>query len=397
VRILAIFSDISYPPREGLHQQSVLWIKELQRHIEVDVFVFCRRANNLDLTRLDEDHITLIEEPMYDRLPSVVRGLICRFPNWVQPRNIRRLLRLISSNKYEVVYLEGAAAAGLARSRSADKTIINIVDPPSRRQLKLFRIRRDLFQRLKHLVAFCLAKILETHVRYSSIQWNAVSRIDAEYLRRKYPGRNVGSISVMVPRDVVELEASPQRLLGRVNVVVFADLRQPHMRQAFDQMLANLRQQDISWDKIEMCVLGRIDFDVSLERSLDGLPTTYLSYVADYVKLLSSADLIVLPDTVGTGIKNRAIQCMALGRAVLGTSVAMEGINVVNLKDACIVEDFDQLARAFKRLIEEPQLRSKLGLAAKGVVTREYHPDHVTRMWLEEFRKVESRRYSFDE
>ena len=62
------------------------------------------------------------------------------------------------------------------------------------------------------------------------------------------------------------------------------------------------------------------------------------------------ADLVFLPDQVGTGIKTRAIQSLAAGKPVLASAIAFEGIPVIDGLNASVGAGNADFVRRFDEL-----------------------------------------------
>lgn len=388
MRVTAVISDLSCPPREGLHQQSLLLMSALKDKVDLDVCCYCRRPEFLDLERLRSEYgISLAEPPIYDRTPSVLRGVLCRLPNRLQPAAIRQVLERIERPDSGIIYLEGAAAAGLLRGDIARRTVINIVDPPSHRQKRLLHSGvKGLRGIVKHRIAYLFARLLEGRLNYPGMPWNVVSESDRRYLSHRLGNPNVSAISVVVPQEIVNAVLTPIGSNEVMHAVVYADLRFQHMREAFLAMMGGFsRLSGEAVSRIRISVLGRVGPDDELADACRRLDVTFVPFVDDYVGFLAACDIIILPDSVGTGIKNRAIQGMALGRAVLGTAVAFEGIAARSGTHAMVVEQPDQLVDGLERMLTNVPLCQRLGSSGRELALENFHQDVVVSQWLRRF------------
>ncbi|CAN5465555.1 hypothetical protein BH24CHL9_BH24CHL9_05890 [soil metagenome] len=73
-----------------------------------------------------------------------------------------------------------------------------------------------------------------------------------------------------------------------------------------------------------------------------------------------TARVCLLPLLSGAGTKRKLIQALMLGTPVVGTSIAAEGLDLVDGRDMLIAADADGLADAAARLLDDPELWARL-------------------------------------
>ncbi|MDR7544435.1 MAG: glycosyltransferase, partial [Armatimonadota bacterium] len=105
-------------------------------------------------------------------------------------------------------------------------------------------------------------------------------------------------------------------------------------------------------------------------RALAGDGVQVVADPPDIRPYMSRASLVVLPLRSGAGTKVRVACAMAMGKAVLGTPVALEGIDVVAGEHAA-VESEETFADAAVELLKDRQRRAVIGRRAREfAVTR---------------------------
>ena len=109
-------------------------------------------------------------------------------------------------------------------------------------------------------------------------------------------------------------------------------------------------------------------------------------FVEDLSVHYRSCDVYVCPLRKGTGIKNKVLEAMACGCAVVATEVAAEGLDVRDGQELLVADTPAEIAGAVKRLIGDPDLRNQLGAAARSFVEREFSPNAM-RAGLEKAMK----------
>ena len=125
-------------------------------------------------------------------------------------------------------------------------------------------------------------------------------------------------------------------------------------------------------------VLGR-RLGASLLRELQKHPNVeYFAWVDDFEEFLLASDVLLLPDRAGApGPKTRTVQAMALGRSVLGTRTAFEGIRMINGYHGACYTTQEECGDLLLRLLGDSVLRVSMGIAAAKLAADEYSIESV--------------------
>jgi sugar transferase (PEP-CTERM/EpsH1 system associated) len=95
--------------------------------------------------------------------------------------------------------------------------------------------------------------------------------------------------------------------------------------------------------------------------------------VPDVRPYLAHATAAVAPMRIARGIQNKVLEAMAMGRPVIVTPGALEGIEAEPGRDVVLVpEDAAALAAAVCRMVENPAEAAAIGAAARRLVTERY-------------------------
>lgn len=115
----------------------------------------------------------------------------------------------------------------------------------------------------------------------------------------------------------------------------------------------------------------------------------WLGHRDDMPGIMASAHIVVLP-SYGEGLPKVLIEAGAAGKPVVATDVQgcrdiiQHGVNglLVPPKNAVA------LAEALNRLIDDAELREKMGVEARKLILESYTNDHINRQTLELYRKM---------
>jgi glycosyltransferase involved in cell wall biosynthesis len=94
--------------------------------------------------------------------------------------------------------------------------------------------------------------------------------------------------------------------------------------------------------------------------------------VDDIRPYLGKAAVCVVPLRSGSGTRIKIFEAMAMGKAVVSTTMGAEGLPVHHGKDIVLADDPADFARQVVELLRDPQRRAQLGCAARQLVEENY-------------------------
>jgi glycosyltransferase involved in cell wall biosynthesis len=213
-----------------------------------------------------------------------------------------------------------------------------------------------------------------------------VSPVDSQYLRESVPGLDVEDIGISVPNDLHEY--TPKKCLDETDkfhrLLFSGDLRVGYINRGLAWFLSCVYPEvQRKYPDTRLTILGRGSPSSDVGRLLAMTPSAeVISWVEDYYAEILKSQVVVLPDPTGTGLKNRVLQAMALGRPVVGTPSVFEGIPMTNGVHAFSSATADGFAQATIDLLESQDMRRKIGRNARTLVIERYTVESVGRQWL---------------
>ena len=110
-----------------------------------------------------------------------------------------------------------------------------------------------------------------------------------------------------------------------------------------------------------------------LEKQQGVTVTGFVDDVRDYI---AGADICVIPLHIARGIQNKVLEAMAMGKAVVSTPEATEGLNIDYENDLCVRKDERSFARSVIALLQDKQTSSNLARNARSAMERNYSWEH---------------------
>src|SRR5262249_9409080 len=112
---------------------------------------------------------------------------------------------------------------------------------------------------------------------------------------------------------------------------------------------------------------------------------TVTGYVNDVRPYLSMASACVAPLRIARGLQNKVLEAMAMGRAVVATHAAFEGIRALAGRDLLVADDEGEFAAAVLELLQTARRRGEMERNARRCVEQHYSWRHNLQLLDELF------------
>lgn len=110
--------------------------------------------------------------------------------------------------------------------------------------------------------------------------------------------------------------------------------------------------------------------DVRSLGSIAGMEIT--GTVADVRPYIEEASVYVVPLRIGGGTRLKILEALAMGRAVVSTTVGAEGLDLVDGKHILLADDPSAFAERVHQLLQDPVRCQELGAAGRELVEQRY-------------------------
>jgi glycosyltransferase involved in cell wall biosynthesis len=99
---------------------------------------------------------------------------------------------------------------------------------------------------------------------------------------------------------------------------------------------------------------------------------TVTGWIDDLREVVARAAVFVVPIVSGAGLRGKVLEAWAMGKAVVTTSLAVEGLKVEHGRNALVADTPADFARAIATLLRNPERREQLAAAALTTARRHY-------------------------
>lgn len=110
--------------------------------------------------------------------------------------------------------------------------------------------------------------------------------------------------------------------------------------------------------------------------------------VEDALEFISRQHVFVVPLLSGSGMRVKIIEAMALGKCVIATSIAAEGINYQHDKNILIADKADDFYKQILRCFTEKTLVSRIGQQAKKLIDKYHDNEKSSKAMLKLYKEL---------
>lgn len=406
MKILFALPDLAVPARTGPQKQSLMLVRYMaeQGH-ECALLAFHRAGPPIDSQRLSEvlpgvEVLGLFQWKHNYAIETLtgllsVSGVADRLLGGLDHKRpfARALQRALIGRPFDLVHIEGIALAPYLPLAGSAPCIFSIIDSISLRQQRLAEETPQGAARLYRRCAAGLGRALERYALVRATKVHVVSEAELGYLRSIAPRADLETIPLAVADSELAHgpaacgERPPRRLFvsSRLDVNYLSRGILWFLREVFQELRAR-------FSDLTLTVLGEGEPRAPLARELQETPSVrLLRWVDDYNAEVARADIVVVPDPCGTGMKTRVLVAMALGRPVVGTATAFEGLAIENGAVGFCCRSADEFRDSIGRLLIDRELGARMGEAARGFVRERHAMSVIGKQWLALYQRARAK------
>jgi glycosyltransferase involved in cell wall biosynthesis len=105
---------------------------------------------------------------------------------------------------------------------------------------------------------------------------------------------------------------------------------------------------------------------------LAGSGVEIVGFVEDLRPHLAAAAALVVPLRLGGGTRLKIVEGMAMGKAIVSTTLGAEGLDIASGQNIVVADDAAGFANAVVRLLDEPARAAEIGAAARRLAVERY-------------------------
>ena len=387
MKILLLTSRIPYPLHNGEDLRVFHFAKNLAKRHELH---FLGYDSRLAATEVEPYFKTVrtVGEKSLDGGPNGFFGFTRSFsPSEVYPFDpeISSLLKkLLHEEKFDLVWIPAWQMIPYARDINDVRIFIDVMDDgvlELARELRCSQSVREAAVNLKRLfVTFLFERKYLAHVSLCSL----VSERDAEVFRRVCPQAK----QVVIPNGVDSEYFQPLGLAENFPSIVFegnmgfspsVDAVLYFYREIFPLVVEKMPE-------VKFYIVGK---DPAPEiQALASHHVVVTGYVDDVRPYLDRSSMFVCPMRKGAGIKNKILQAWAMAKPVLATTPAVGGLCATHGENILIADELAAFAEHTRRLLEDSELRRRLGTQGRDTVLRHHNWEQQVQLLEDQMKDL---------
>jgi polysaccharide biosynthesis protein PslH len=381
MKILWVKAGGLVPVDTGGKIRSYHILRELARKHEVTFFTFYAAHPDDAHPQLERLFRRVVCYPL--RLPApksfgegvfYARHLFSSRPysiaKYCQPQVARELHELVQTEAYDVIVCDFIFAAGIIPWETRCPKVLFTHNVEAMIWKRHYQVARNpIWKAVCWREQLAIARAERLYLEQAD-HVVTVSDIDRDFFTRFIDASKMTVIPTGV--DLEHFRPSPGQ--GKPNLLVFTGSMDwlPNEDGVFyfiEEILPRIRR-DIP--ETTVWIVGRrpsLRLETLAAKSQGVRVTGWVEDVRPYVH---DASVYIVPLRVGSGTRLKIFEAMAMGKAVVSTSIGAEGLPVQDGKNIILADKPEEFARAVVTLLKDSVARGELGRAARQLVEREY-------------------------
>jgi len=374
-RILFLAHRIPYPPNKGDKIRSWHFLEHLLEKHEVHLGFYVDQPKDLvhlPFLKSKVKSLCCRRVSRWSQLAGALLGLLTGQPMTLAAYPKSKLQAfvddLFARNEVDLVFLFSGAVAPLVKGKPANIPVIaDLVDVDSDKwaayaeksgfPMSWFYAReaRLLFQ-------------FEAEVARISAATTFVSEAEAAVFRGKLPEgikAAVGHINNGVDLNAFDPQRFADVVLSATTVIFTGAMDYLPNIEAVEWFASDV------WPIVRRSVpeaqfvIAGAPVHARVRALADQPNNTVMGFVDDMAQTIAGAGLVVAPLLTARGVQNKVLEGMAMGKAVVATPAAKEGIEATAGEHLMVADGAGDFAEAVVALLHAPEAASTLGHAAR--------------------------------
>lgn len=394
MNILWISHLLPYPPQGGVMQRSYNLIKEVAEENGVYLLAFNQKRwlpNNEKVEKAVKEFMLFCSKVEVFELPSdksisawyllVLKSLFSKQPytvNWTISKKMEKKIKeYFRKYRIDLIHCDTIGLAEYIKDLRGITKVINHHNIESQMMLRRAKKENNLLKKLYFYIEGIKIRRYEKKMCPLFNINVVVSDLDKERLQSFLPGLETEVVSNGVDIDYFQ----PQKINSFPHDIIFSASMDWYPNE--DAVMYFLK--DI-WPSVKkkypdatFTIVGRNPSNQIKILTNDDSSLNLTGYVDDVRPFIDKAGVYVCPIRDGGGTKLKLLDAMAMGKAIVTTSLGAEGLEVKDEKHVLISDNATHFASQIFRLFETPGLKEHLGKNARQLVIDKYSWEIIGR------------------
>lgn len=372
MNILYIVNGI---PSSGHRIHSYNLVKELSKDHEISLVCF---ESDSPYVKEYEYYKNVQQVPLKisSLLKKGLKSILTGTPYCVityQSKNMLKVIENITKEvKFDVVLIEPLALGSYWSSINDCPRLLFPVDATSRIKEQNFIEEKNLIKKLVHYLDFLLVKKYEGFIykKFNGIIF--CSDYDSKYTVKniKVSSDKVFTLPLAVDQSFYYPAESSGEELSIAFVGNMGHPPNPHGMIWFHKNVWNQLKE--RYPDLLFYIIGSEPPQYIKDLAVKDKNIIVTGYVDDIRPYIWKASLFISPLQKGTGMKNKVLQAMAMGKAIISSPLDIQGTVAEDNKHLVVARTPAEYVEKIDRLLTDKKKRKELGSNACDLVTERY-------------------------
>ncbi|MCP4369044.1 MAG: glycosyltransferase [Deltaproteobacteria bacterium] len=297
-----------------------------------------------------------------------------------------KLEEILQNNKIDIVHFDSLYLACYLRCVGGVTTALTVHNVESQRMLSLLNSTNNVFKRMFIFSQYKRILNYEKKVCHQFDICVTVSDNDMQNLRRI---NSDGRFDV-IPNGVDLNCFSPGKVKPEPNSMIWiGSMEGLWNRGAIDYFCNEIFPKiDQKINNVKFTVVGKSPTSILKNISVKNKNVMILGYVDDISNYVNRSSVFVVPLKAGGGTKLKVLNALAMGKAVVTTSVGAEGIEVTDNENIVIADDPETFAGKTVELLRNPEMVEELGRNAATLIRIKYDWEIIAKKHRQIYKEI---------
>jgi len=382
MRILFVTFGLPYPPDVGVRIHDFYLIKNVSRRHSVSLLSMITSPEQIKfLPELRQycdyiDYVLMRRRPAHEHIAGIAHCLLNGRPlaahHYFYEDMASKIRDVVVEQNIDIVQVEHSLMSAYIEAIPAGigcKTVLSFHNVAFNQYRRMARMGIGYGQRMLYLLKSVVMRRWETKYAEKFDRCIVVSLKEGKLLQTIAPDLDISVIENGIDTGLYKpLKDSPGD-----NTLLFAGAMQypPNVDAVLyfcRNIMPSIRRQI---PNIKLIVAGHEPPPAI--RRLEGRGNVVVTgYVPDLAHLYERSDITVVPLRAGGGTRLKILESMALGRAVISTSLGCEGLNVAHGENIMIADTPSAFAESVIQLLTDTKLKKTIIHNARRLVETNY-------------------------
>jgi polysaccharide biosynthesis protein PslH len=404
MKLLWISQNLPFPPKTGVLQRNYNLIREASRFADVHLLAILKQdiLPNFDAALAERELNALcrtvqvvrmpIEESKVRFLSVVVWSLFTRAPftaNWADSPVLRdAVAQAMRQGPFDAVYFDTISLAGYRPMVGRTPSALNHHNIESHLFARRLPYEKHPLKRFYFGMEAAKLRRYEAEVGLTFDTHLVVSTLDGERLKAICPGVSTSVVANGVDVDYFTPGAAPPE---RGHLVMVSGMNWFPNRDAVLYFIGSIWPAlSAARSDVKLTIVGADPPEAVTQLAARDPRVTVTGWVDDVRPFMERAQVYLCPMRDGGGTRLKILDALSMGKAIVATTMALEGIDVAPERDVLVADDPAQFVAQVARLVDDPERAQRLGERGREFAVQHFSWAAIGARMEQTFRNLAS-------